>query len=387
MKQIDVIIIGGGPVGLFLAGLLHKKGLSCRILEQRPDIDPHSKSLGIHPVSLELFEKADVIKPFLKKGLKIKQGHAFIDTDHTGIISFEECAKPYNFILSIPQHQTEKILEKWVNDLDPDILVRGASFESFQQDKKSVEAAYTINGGIRKLKAAFLVGCDGKDSLVREQAGINFHGSPYPDTYIMGDFSDTTDFESDAAVYLHHDGLIECFPLPNGMRRWVVKTDAYIKTVNRELIESAVRSRLSHELAGAENSMLSSFGVQHYMAGSANKNRVFIAGDAFHVISPIGGQGMNLGWLDVQHLSGILQSSINEYSSVSGRFRLFQSYSDQRKLIARQVARRAEINMWLGRKRVYPQLRNLLIHLMMKPPANRLMANIFTMRGLGKWWI
>ncbi len=389
MKDAEVIIAGGGPVGLFLAGLLYQSGITCRVLEKKAEIDIHSKSLGIHPVSLELFRDAGIESDFIENGLKIKRGHAFIGRKKAGTISFEECPRPFNFILSLPQYKTEQIFEKWVSELNPDMLVRGAEITGLQQTEKSVITEYTKNGDKHTLESSFLIGCDGKNSTVRKLVGIEFHGSPYPDTYIMGDFDDNTSFGADAAVYLHRDGLVECFPLPDGKRRWVVKTDAFHEEVHRGLIEEHIQARLGHDLKETGNFMLSSFGVYHYLAGIYHKGRVLLAGDAAHVVSPIGGQGMNLGWLDAWDLAEILSRIMPESNKNSNEawFAKLNEFSTRRKKIARQVARRAEMNMWLGRKQSRYGIRKLLIRLIMKPPLKRLMANMFTMRGLGKWWV
>ena len=389
MKDAEVIIAGGGPVGLFLAGLLHQSGISCRVLEKKTEIDLHSKSLGIHPVSLELFRNAEIVSPFLEEGLKIKRGHAFVDRQKAGTISFGECPRPFNFILSLPQYKTEQILEEWICELNPNMLIRGAEITGFSQTEKSVITKYTKNGTEHTLKSSFLIGCDGKNSSVRKLAGIEFHGSPYSDTYIMGDFDDNTTFGADAAVYLHRDGLVECFPLPDGKRRWVVKTATFHEEVQRDLIEKHLQSRIGHDLSETGNYMLSSFGVQHYLAETFHNGRIILAGDAAHVVSPIGGQGMNLGWLDAEDLANTLAKVLRDSneSSEADRLQRLNEYSNRRNNIARQVARRAEMNMWLGRKQTRYRIRKLLIRLITKPPLKRLMANIFTMRGLGRWWV
>ncbi len=205
----------------------------------------------------------------------------------------------------------------------------------------------------------------------------------------MGDFDDNTTFGADAAVYLHRDGLVECFPLPDGKRRWVVKTATFHEEVQRDLIEKHLQSRIGHDLSETGNYMLSSFGVQHYLAETFHNGRIILAGDAAHVVSPIGGQGMNLGWLDAEDLANTLAKVLRDSneSSEADRLQRLNEYSNRRNNIARQVARRAEMNMWLGRKQTRYRIRKLLIRLITKPPLKRLMANIFTMRGLGRWWV
>ncbi|MGK7369001.1 MAG: FAD-dependent monooxygenase, partial [Candidatus Halalkalibacterium sp. M3_1C_030] len=213
-----VVIAGGGPVGLYLGCCLHQRDIPFVILEKRRERIKHSRSLGVHPVSLELFDDLSIANRFVKKGIKIKQGHAFSDKGKIGSISFESCPDPFNFILSLPQHITEEILEEHLQSLNPNALIRGAEVEQIdeQDDQVVIEIAKENQNHI--LECACLVGCDGKESLVREQADISFEGSSYPDTYIMGDFDDNTRFGSDAAIFLSKNGLIESFPLENKRR-------------------------------------------------------------------------------------------------------------------------------------------------------------------------
>ncbi len=380
--QTDVIIVGGGPVGLYLAGKLLQNGISVTVLEQKLSIDQHSKSLGIHPVSLELFDEAGIADEFLNEGLKIEKGVAFVDDRKLGDVSFKNCPAPYNFILAIPQFKTESILEKWVITLNPDSLIRSSTVKGIEQIKNSVEVKYIKEGQNQSLSCSFLIGCDGKNSFVREHAGIEILGKAYPDTYIMGDFSDNTDFGTKAAVYLHKCGLIESFPLPNSHRRWVVKTDDYVNQPSRELINELVEKRLGHSLKNEQNFMMSSFSVQHQLAEKFYSGRILLAGDSAHVVSPIGGQGMNLGWISAELCAKSLIEVIRSSAHMES---IFSIYSKKSKGLAKQVAKRAEINMHLGRKRRSNMLFKLVVSLLIKTPLSNLMARLFTMRGLGKW--
>lgn len=380
----DIIIVGGGPVGFYLAGRLIQQGISCKVLEKRTEIDRHSKSLGIHPVSLELFEKVGIIDPFLNEGLKIKKGIAFWNSDPLGEISFESCPPPYSYILALPQWKTESILEKWVQSLNENVLIRGAKVSRISQKENSVEVLFDQTETKNSLTSRFLIGCDGKNSIVRRSLDIKFIGEAYPDCYIMGDFEDNTNFGSDAAVYLHKDGLIESFPLPDHQRRWVVKTDQYIDNPTTFQLTSLIKQRIQHNLEGVENFMMSSFGVQQYSAETCHQQNVLLAGDAAHVVSPIGGQGMNLGWLDAEKAVSVIVDSIK---NPSAKNRLFEKYSNQRKKIAKQVAKRAEMNMHLGRKETSNRFYKTILKIVLNTRLNRFLTHIFTMRGLGRWWI
>ncbi len=381
-ETYQVAIVGGGPVGLYLGLCLEQADISYIILEKRSAPRAGSRSLGIHPVSLELFEELNIASNFIHDGIKIQKGHAFINTEKIGTLSFEHCPKPFNFILALPQHQTETLLEQALTERNPNTLLRNAEVKTITESNKYVEIAFDHNGEKHAIQSEYLVGCDGKNSLVRKQTGISFQGQHYPDTYIMGDFTDNTHFGSDAAIFLCNEGLIESFPLPNNHRRWVLKTADYIDDVSKEQLTSNVFNRIGHSLSSTQHTMISSFGVQKLIAKPMVKNRTILVGDAAHIVSPIGGQGMNLGWLDARDLADTLHQVLgNNFKKDT----ILNQYQKRREHAVKNAAKRAEMNMKLGRKITAPFFRKKLISLMLKPPISQLMANIFTMRGIERW--
>jgi len=277
---------------------------------------------------------------------------------------------------------TEELLEEWVKTLNSDVIVRGATVEKLENSEHQASVTYSINGRNQQISSDFLIGCDGKNSFVRKSSNISFDGSSYPDTYVMGDFDDNTAFGKDAAVFLHRDGLVESFPLPNGQRRWVVKTDSFNKDPEKSQLIEQIFKRTHLHLGNCKNYMLSSFGVQHLLADAFHKNRFLLAGDAAHIVSPIGGQGMNLGWIDAEECLKTLMKIRQDPGSEDHHLK---HYSTKQRKIAKQVAKRAEMNMRLGRKESANVWTRASLLMVLKTPLRHILARIFTMRGLGSW--
>ncbi|WP_138431723.1 FAD-dependent oxidoreductase [Fodinibius saliphilus] len=382
--KYQLAIVGAGAVGLFLGICLEQVGISCVILEKREEVRKGSRSLGIHPTSLELFAKLNIADNFTQQGIKITNGHAFSNTKKLGTLSFEQCTKPFNFILALPQERTEKILQDELNKRNPNIIKRGAKVSSITQNKQQAIVSFHYRGKQQKVNADYVIGCDGKNSMVRQQMDSSFDGRSYPDTYIMGDFDDNTEFGTDAAIFLCDEGLIESFPLPKQKRRWVIKTDQYIKNPNRADILDRLQNRIAHSLAGATHSMLSSFGVQKLVAHPMVDNRIILVGDSAHVVSPIGGQGMNLGWLGAWKLAESFHHIFNKGEKADANLKDFEN---EHTVTTRNCMRRAELNMRLGRRVAFPSARNLVVKAMLQKPISKLMAKLFTMRGIDRWII
>lgn len=175
-RTYPVVIVGGGPVGLFLGICLEQAGLPCRILEKRSAPTSDSRSLGIHPPSLELLSSTGIADQLVREGITISRGHAYANTQKIGSLSFENCPAPFNFVLALPQSRTEQLLEAHLTQLNDQILIRNARVVDLTEKRDHQSVTYKTEGTTHSIRAKYVIGCDGKESFVRKNAGIPFEG-------------------------------------------------------------------------------------------------------------------------------------------------------------------------------------------------------------------
>lgn len=352
MDKYPVVIVGGGPVGLLLALRLTQLNVKCFILEKRTIRKTHSKAIGIHPPSMEILQAVNekMLNDIIEKSVVVKDGICMgTGKDNIlGSLRLDVTKKPFNFVLSCPQDVSESILEQYLLKMNPNAIQKGATVTSVLQTQDYAQVVYRdASGNIQTQKASFVIGCDGKESQIRKTAGIKMEGSTYEDTFIMGDFDDNTSYGSTAALFLSDYGLVECFPLPGNRRRWVVSTDDFIPKPTVEQIVQFVKHRTNYDISKQKNYMVSGYHVQGFVAEKYFVNRIIIAGDAAHVCSPLGGQGMNMGWFDAYALATALYNTIKLGKPTN--YELLK-YEKEQKRKAKAVVHRAEMNMWFGRK-------------------------------------
>ena len=344
----EVLIAGGGPVGLYLAAALLQEGIAVKVFEQRQARNRHSRAIGIHPPALEALAGVGVAAPMVDEGIRIRAGMAVSGGKTVGTMDFSAVSKDFPFVLALPQHRTEQLLEERVTALDPGAVIRGAKVTNVKDDGGTVTVQVDTGAGYPQgsAAAALLVVADGARSGLRSALNVPVARTAYPDHYLMGDFDDCTQYGDKAVLFLEPDGIVESFPLPGGVRRWVVRLGqpAGPEAGPDELAE-LVRSRTGFLPDPASNSMVSAFGVRSTIARRTVAGRSVLLGDAAHEISPIGGQGMNLGWLDARDLLPVVCSAL------AGRptGRQLRDFERGRQKAAALARRQAEINMMLGR--------------------------------------
>ena len=395
----DVLSSGAGPVGLFMAALLLQDGMDVQILEQRSAPEPHSRAIGIHPPALAALAGTGVAEALVAEGVPIRRGVAVAGGNCLAQMSFAGVSDRFPFVLSLPQGRTEALLERRVNELDAGALHRGVRLTRLSDDGARVTVEAESGSALLRYTAPLVIAADGVRSTVRALRGVAVRVKEYPDSYLMGDFADNTGFGPDAALFLAAAGIVESFPLPGQRRRWVVRLGAGDLTIGNLTtaggpagggsaaggqggdagwLMRCVRERTGLGIDAGTNSMLSRFGVRTRLARRMVTGRVMVIGDAAHEVSPIGGQGMNLGWLDAAALAPIVSAAVRG-QEVEAALRTFEC---TRLRAAARATRQAEINMALGRPLPdrLSAVRNRTIGGVAAVPAlNALIARRFTM--------
>lgn len=407
MTDVEVLVVGGGPVGLFLGCLLAAAGVRVEVVERRTRRSSHSRSIGVHPPALEALARVELAGAFLAHGVRVERGHAYAGRTLLGTLDFGRCPPPFRFVLTLPQADSEALLEARLERLSGAGLRRGVELAGVRGSGDGVEARLS-DGSVRS--AALVVGCDGHASAVRRSVLVPVDERRFPDRYLMGDFPDATGFGSDAAIYLTRHGVVESFPLPQRRRRWVVAVDDVHEAGARNAVDAGgdpdgtggavgapspmvaawlaaeVEERVGERLDPAGCSMTSAFGVETRLARRFAVGRIALAGDAAHVMPPFGGQGMNLGWLDAAALAaGVVAARHGEDLArvpLAALEHALDRYQAARRAAATAAARRAELNLRLGRAVALPGLRAGLVWAGLRTPLATVLARRFTMRGL-----
>ncbi|MFJ6310776.1 FAD-dependent oxidoreductase [Pseudarthrobacter oxydans] len=378
----DVVIVGGGPVGLYLAAALLQEGVSVRIIEQRTERNIHTRAIGIHPPALDALDQVQLAAAMVQEGVPIRTGLAVSGGRTVGSMSFDGVSAAFPFVLALPQHRTEQLLEDRVLALDSGAIVRGVRVTGLHDDgaRAAVVVEPSSGGtGPRDLTASYVVAADGAKSRMRQVLGVPVRTKAYPDHYLMGDFADSGHHGQMAVLYLESGGIVESFPLPAGLRRWVVRLGKPVEAADARRLARLVLQRTGILPDVETNTMLSAFSVRSALARRTVAGRALLIGDAAHEISPIGGQGMNLGWMAARALSPLIRQGLAG-EPVEEALKEFEARQWRAAVIAR---RQSEINMMLGRPLPSPflQLRNLAIGTAASVPAlNRWTARRFTMQ-------
>ena len=338
----EVLVVGAGPVGLTMACELHRHGVPCLVVDRNGGPTPmeESRALGVQARTLEVFRAVGVIDPVLALGRKIHGMGAYADGVRLLHLSFDldDLDTPYPYIIGLPQSQTERILLDRLAEHGGSVR-RGAALEGFAQDEGGVTATLADGSGGRvEVRARWLIGCDGARSVVRKGLGLTFEGGEYEERFLIADLRVGWAMpEDEGVIHLTPEGPLIGLPLP-GTHRWrlidatgMVDSDDPGRIVERfrELVDRYVQP----DAAVEDPAWTSAFHLHRRVVDRFRAGRCFVAGDAAHLHSPAGGQGMNTGIQDAFNLAWKLALVVRGRASES----LLDSYEAERLPVARAV--------------------------------------------------
>ena len=356
-------------MGLYVGCMLAAAGRDVVVLDEgeRP---AGTRSIGIHPPALEALGLIDASDAMIAAGRRIQTTRLLLGTKHMGNLALAGCPAPYRFVLTLPQHETERILCQRLERLRPGTLRPGARVVGVRRGATETELA--IEGG-DEVRCRFVIGCDGRLSRVREALRVPVEGGALDHHYLMADMPEDGSMREDAAISLGSEGVVESFPLPGGRRRWVARFAERPVGLSAKDLAGVVRRRTDIAVDPGD-AKASSFTAEKRIATRLADDGWALAGDAAHVISPIGGQGMNLGMLGARDLVDALLSQDRE--------RALLDYDRRQRVRANAAARRADVNMLLGSDRLPPGVRSTALRIVLLPALQPRFARYFTMRGL-----
>jgi len=373
----DVIVVGAGPVGILLSAELARRGLDVLTLERRPERGPGSRAIGLHAPVLAALEPSGITERLLAEAVRVDRGECRADGRVLGVVRFDRLSHRFPFVATLPQPVTEAALGARA----PEPL-RGVAVTSLRTDERTgrVRVRATGPGGEHEWDAAVVVvatGSGGRD-LVYRPGGVAVRA--YPDRYLMADSEVGARDDADVAVVtLARGGVLESFPLPGQRRRFVAwdgRGDDDPATRD-ERLRQALRDRDEAEAADRVTGA-TSFRVRRAVAPRLRRGRVLVVGDAAHEVSPIGGQGMNLGLLDAMGLAPLLAEWVLTGSAPDAAL---ERWERRRVQSARIAAAIAAANTGLGRPRgpASHLLRSRLLGAAISGPGGQLFAHTYAM--------
>jgi 2-polyprenyl-6-methoxyphenol hydroxylase-like FAD-dependent oxidoreductase len=375
MYTTDVAVVGAGPTGLMLACELATAGIGVRVLERRAEEPNITRAFAVHARTLELLDARGMADDLLPKGVPVRE----VTPAPGATLRLAELDTRYPMILIAPQSGTEKVLAARAAKLGVEIT-RGAEVTGLAQDDDGV----TLSLGEDTLRARYVVGTDGAHSAVRRMIGVDFVGKQYETHILLADVQLTTPPDDPMFARTNDQGAVIVVPFGDGWFRVIAwdrerERAPLSEPVTRAEMRDAFLRIAGEDFGMGEPRWSTRFLSERRQAEKYRVGRVFLAGDAAHVHSPLGGQGMNTGIQDAMNLGWKLAAAVRGADAW-----LLDTYQSERHPVGASVLALTDAfnQLVLGRSKVRNMLQRLAIRAIVHfGPTRQAMAGRLT--GIG----
>jgi 2-polyprenyl-6-methoxyphenol hydroxylase-like FAD-dependent oxidoreductase len=381
MNSADVIVVGAGPTGLALACELALAGVRCRLLERRAEESNLTRAFAVHARTMELLDARGLADEILPRGVRVGS----VAPVPGASLELDVLDTRYPMILIAPQSATERVLRARAEQLGVEI-VRGAVVTGIEQDDTGVRVEV---GGARPRteRARYVVGCDGAHSSVRRMIGVDFAGKQYETHILLADVQLTEPPAEAMFARTNTDGAVIAVPFGDGWFRVIAWDRRRDRVPLSEPVTYAEMTDAFRRIAGSDLGMgrprwSTRFLSERRQAAHYRVGRVFLAGDAAHVHSPLGGQGMNTGIQDALNLGWKLAAAVHGTAAPW----LLDSYEGERHPVGERVLRLTDTfnRLVLGQSKVRNAVQALAIRTILRfPRSRRAMAERISGIGIG----
>jgi 2-polyprenyl-6-methoxyphenol hydroxylase-like FAD-dependent oxidoreductase len=335
-----VLVAGAGPVGLTMAAELARYGVRVRIIDNAAQRTDKSKALVLWSRTLELLDRAGSSGPFIAAGRKVHAVNLLAGSQPIARVPMGVIESPYHWALMLPQSDTERLLEAHLNSLGVQVE-RQTELVHFTDAGGSVTSQLRgPDGAQEQLDTGWLLGCDGAHSTVRHGLGLSFAGETMMSDWLLADLhiEGMPLPDSELGLFFHPDGVLATFPISSGRYRVIADlgeaTGEHPADPTLEQVRAVVDRRGPGGLVLSDPIWLSGFRINERKVAGYRRGHVFVAGDAAHVHSPAGGQGMNTGMQDAFNLVWKVAMVVQRRCTATA---LLDSYSIERSAVGDQV--------------------------------------------------
>jgi 2-polyprenyl-6-methoxyphenol hydroxylase-like FAD-dependent oxidoreductase len=332
----QVLVVGAGPTGLVLAADLLARGVPTRIIDKGDGTALETRAVAVHARAMEVFDLMGLADRFIDRGQIVRRFRFYTDGRRRLSLDLTRNGTRFGFMLDIPQHETESLLRARVAELGG-VIEQGTELTGLSDGPAGVTARIRDATGQRAITAGYLAGCDGAHSRVRRELGLPFHGHPYPQDWLLADVRlDWARPDDEVHVFFRADGVpLICFPMRQHTWRLVLPFagDRAPGAPDLGEIQRLVDQRAPERVTASDPTWLASFNCHRRSTDVYRRGHVLLAGDAVHIHTPAGGQGMNTGITDAHNLGWKLALV------AAGRApeQLLDTYGREREPVAAQV--------------------------------------------------